>query len=332
MVDSVLVISLGRSPPVVTETVDALLEMGVNLRRVYCVSTSDEAIQTKCIPLLEAEFRNYPEYVNRRIEFNPWNFISNKDIETQEDHLEFVNTASSIMKREEDRGSDIYLSMAGGRKTMSAAMAILAQIYSARAITHVLVPTEIERKGVIDVLEKIESEEERRRILHLENKNLILFPVIGIASLRNEIIQILKKQGGTYDKKVLEILKTSNFVDSNGNPTPLGKEYLKILEDIEDTPPISTKKPSEKWKISHKPISKNLNQFVQKIAECPYVELVQDIEYEPSPKTKIKSVEDTKIIAQVADGSKSVILKIYTTAKTQSQVKKIKKELSPLFK
>ncbi|MBS7281404.1 MAG: hypothetical protein KIH09_16420 [Candidatus Freyarchaeota archaeon] len=330
--DSVLIISLGRSPPVVTETVDALLEMGVNLRRVYCVSTNDVDIQTRCIPLLEAEFKNYPEYAKRRIEFNPWYFISNKDIETQEDHLEFVSLASSIMKMEEDRMSDIYLSMAGGRKTMSAAMAILAQIYSARAITHVLVPSEIEKKGSIDYLASIESEEERRKVLHPENKNLILFPVIGIASFRNEIIQILKKQAGSYDRKILEILKTSNFVDTNGNPTTLGKEYLKLLEDIEDIPPTSTKKPSEKWKISHQPISKNLNQFVQKIAECPHVDLVQDIEYDPSPKTRIKSIEDTKIVVQVADGNKSVILKVYTTAKTESQIRKIIKEISPLFK
>jgi CRISPR-associated protein Csx14 len=331
LVDSVLIISLGRSPPVVTETVDALLEMGVNLRRVYCVSTNDRDIQTRCIPLLEAEFRNYPEYVNRRIEFHPWNFISNRDIETQEDHLEFVNLASSIMKREEDRRSDVYLSMAGGRKTMSAAMAVLAQIYSARAITHVLVPAEIERKGTIDVLEK-EPEEERRKILHPENKNLIIFPVIGIASFRNEIIQILKRQAGTPDTRIMEILKTSNFVDASGNPTHLGKEYLKILEDIEDTPPTSTRKPSEKWKISHKPISKNLNQFVQKITECPHVEMVQDIEYTPSPATRIRGLKDNIIVAQVADGNKSVVLHIHTTAKTESQTKKVEKELSPLFK
>jgi hypothetical protein len=80
-------------------------------------------------------------------------------------------------------------------------------------------------------LEK-EPEEERRKILHPENKNLIIFPIIGIAPFRNEIIQILKRQAGTPDKRIMEILKTSNFVDASGNPTPLGKEYLKILEDI----------------------------------------------------------------------------------------------------
>jgi CRISPR-associated protein Csx14 len=236
------------------------------------------------------------------------------------------------MKMEEDKRSNIYLSMAGGRKTMSASMAILAQIYSARAITHVLVPNEIESKGIITELEKIQDKEKRKEILHPKNKNLILFPVIGISSLRNEIIQILKKQLGPYDEKALAIVRTSNFVDKDDNPTDLGKDYLELLEDITDTPPISTKKPSEKWKISHKPISKNLNQFVQKVTEYPYVDLVEDVKYDPSPVTRIKGTEDTKIIAQVADGDKSVILRIYTTARTESQAKKIKKELSPLFR
>ncbi|MBS7251362.1 MAG: hypothetical protein KIH08_12370 [Candidatus Freyarchaeota archaeon] len=74
------------------------------------------------------------------------------------------------------------LDMAGGRKTMSAAMAMLAQIYSGRAITPVLVPTEIESKGVISELEKVkDNKEKRKEVLHLKDKNLILLPIIGIA-------------------------------------------------------------------------------------------------------------------------------------------------------
>jgi len=329
--DCVLIASLGRAPPVVTETVDALLELGVNLKRVYCVSTADDVICTKCIPLLLNEFEKYPEYKRRRIEFYPWNLISNRDIETIEDHLEFLRVASSIMKEEEGRGSEIYLSMAGGRKTMSAAMAVLAQVYSAKAITHVLVPPEIEEKGTIAKLEQIEAEEERKRVLHPPEKNLILFPVIGIASFRDEMIRILKQEGGPYDKKVKEFLKTNNYLDANEKPTSSGKNFLILLEDIKDTPSVSTRKPEEKPKLTHPPISKDQQTFVLRLAQNPHVELIEDVKHVNSPETRINRIEDTMIIAQYSNGNKAVVLRIYTTGRTRSQVEKIREELSRLF-
>lgn len=76
---------------------------------------------------------------------------------------------------------------------MSAAMALLAQIYNARAITHVLVSPEIESKGSIYQLEKL-TEGEREEILHPKEKRLILFPVIGISWMLNDMISALKGQ------------------------------------------------------------------------------------------------------------------------------------------
>ena len=167
--DIVLITSLGRSPSVVTETVDALIERNMRPKRVYVVTTADSIVQEKCIPLLRDEFRiNY-----RDIDFIVKN-ISNDDIYDEKDNEEFMRLVAGILDEEICRGSRIFMCLAGGRKTMSAAMAILGWIYGADAIIHVLVPSELEKKGNINVLLKL-SPEEKAEILHPSDKRVIFF-------------------------------------------------------------------------------------------------------------------------------------------------------------
>jgi len=167
--DVVLISSLGRSPPVVTETVDALIERGLRPRRVYVLTTSDSIVQEKCIPLIREEFKiNYPdvELVVRS--------ISRDDIYDEQDNEEFMLLVAEVLDREVCRGSYISMCLAGGRKTMSAAMAILGWIYGADEIIHVLVPPEIEKKGHVEALLSLDPEE-RAKVLHPPNKRIIIF-------------------------------------------------------------------------------------------------------------------------------------------------------------
>jgi CRISPR-associated protein Csx14 len=320
------------SPAVVTETTDALLDEGINLKRVYIVTTLSEDVQSKCIPLLVEEFQNNPRYRGLQL-FSHEGIISRADIIDESDNTEFMTIVANIMKREKSREADIYLGMAGGRKTMSAAIALLAQIYTAKATVHVLVPPEIEEKGRIDRLEKL-SAEERKRVLHPDKdiRRLILFPVIGISWMLDEMIGCLKGKTPT-DENVLKTLRLNGLVDASGKPTNMGQKLLDILEDIESFPPPSFTPPDEKYRITHPPhMPKGTDEFIKKLARNPWVTEIRSIEFVDSSETRILRAEsDGKLVCQYSDGSKAVKLLLSTTAATKGQAERVRKSLERSF-
>ncbi|MFQ6127124.1 MAG: CRISPR-associated ring nuclease [Candidatus Heimdallarchaeota archaeon] len=327
--ESVLLISLGRSPAVVTETVDALLDRGIRPKRVYLVTTGDETILNECIPLLRKEFDRI--YKPKGIELRPYDCIlSQNDIYTAEDNIELMGLVAGLLKREQN--NDILLSMAGGRKTMSAAMALLAQIYNVKAITHVLVPPEIEAEGNIWNLLKISEPSERAKILHPEERRLIFFPVIGISWMLNDMIRALRGEVKDVRISVLETLKTSGLLDEENHPTLFAQELLKILEDIESFPMPSSLNPAEKIKISHpENLPKSANKFIQKLANIPFVTKIRDIEFINSSESRVREPEsDGSIICQYSDKQKAVKLHMSTTAPTRGQARWIQRAIISL--
>jgi len=218
----VLIASLGRSPGVITGTVDALIEEGKKPGRVYIATTSDELIWGECIPLLEREFwARYPdiELDTRQIR------ISKDDIYDEQDNAEFMRRVAAVVGRERFWGNDVYLSLAGGRKTMSAVMALIGQLYGAKAILHLLVDPELEKDGVITRLLKL-PEDRRELVLHppADKRRLIEFPVFAIPWKINHVVEALK-QGGSPDPHLNEIVK---------DMTPQTRRWLqKVLEEAE---------------------------------------------------------------------------------------------------
>ena len=324
--ESVLIISLGLSPAVVTETIDALLDKGINLKRIYIVTSSNESILNKCIPLLKDEFDNNPQYRGR--ELRPYDALiqPHTDIIDEMDNTQFMSLVARLMKREQD--SDVFLGIAGGRKTMAAGMATLGQIFGARAIVHVLVSPEIEEKGRIDRLAEL-SAEQRQYALHPAERRLILFPVIGTTWMLEEMVDALKGQV-MEDTKTLGILRLNGLLDSNGKPTSLGSELLKIIEDIESFPPPSFKMPEDKIRLpSREPnMPKQTLEFVRKLSRNPWVTEIRSREYVNSNETRIVAVEsDGTIVCQYSDGSKAVKFFVSTTAKTKGQAERVRNSL-----
>ena len=226
--EAVLLASLGLSPAVVTETVDALLDEGVRLKRVYVFTTSLDDIWNECIPLLMEEFgRRYPDI---RLICKEFTTIKKDDIYNEEDNAEFMRKVGAVMAFERSEGNEIYISMAGGRKTMSAAMALLGQLYGAKAIVHVLVPEEIERKGYIKTLKSLPPKE-RERVMHpsREVRRLVIFPVIAIPWSVDEVMKALSGKGAS--EEVLKILKSSGLLDEEGKPTRAGELILRVLKE-----------------------------------------------------------------------------------------------------
>ena len=107
-----LVASLGTSPMVITETIDELKKRGVKVDRVVVLTTKDPRVEVSYYALALDFKWNYGGLELERVEL-PFN-----DIKSQEDHDEFVRIAKEIIEREIDRGRDVIVSVAGGRKTM----------------------------------------------------------------------------------------------------------------------------------------------------------------------------------------------------------------------
>lgn len=220
----VLIASLGRSPGVVTGTVDALINEKKKPRRVYIATTGDPLIWERCIPLLKQEFeKNYPdiELLADRI------YTRRDDIYDETDNAEFIRKTAAVVGREKRVGNDVYMSVAGGRKTMSAAMALIGQLYGVKAILHLLIDPELEADGVITKLLQL-SEERKRLVLHppVNKYRLIEFPIFAIPWMIEEIIEALEK-GESKNNYLDKIVK-----DMSENTRKMLKNTLKEAEEL----------------------------------------------------------------------------------------------------
>ena len=109
---NVLLSSLGLSPAVVTETIDALKHIGLQIDTVVLLSTSNERIIDTYVPLLSDDFS---DTYQGEIELIPAS-IANDDIWTPQDNLEFIKLATTFLNTYRKRGDNVYVSIAGGRK------------------------------------------------------------------------------------------------------------------------------------------------------------------------------------------------------------------------
>ncbi|MCX8205466.1 MAG: CRISPR-associated ring nuclease [Candidatus Nezhaarchaeota archaeon] len=218
----VLIASLGLSPGVVTGTVDALIDEGERPGRVYVATTGHPDIMSKCIPLLIQEFGAYPYPIELRYKEV---CTERDDIYDEKDNAEFMRKVAAVLSREVKAGNEVYLSLAGGRKTMSAAMALLGQLYGAKYVLHLLIDPELEAKGLIDRLLGL-SEEERGKVLHppSDKRRLVRFPVFATPWRIYQVMEALRK-GRSRNKKLNETVGKL--------PENVRRLLLKVLEDAE---------------------------------------------------------------------------------------------------
>ena len=130
---------------------------------------------------------------------------------------------------------------------MSAAMAIVAQLFGAKGLYHVLVPEEIERKR-LDYEELRNSSEARREALHpdVQLMELVSIPVVGLFPYMNQITSVLQGETSKAQANVADLLRENELIDANGKPTQTGKDLLTILSEVETAPEASTTPPSKK--------------------------------------------------------------------------------------
>ncbi len=319
--NNVLLSSLGLSPAVVTETIDALENTGLQVNTVVLLSTSNEQILNTYIPLLQDDFA---DTYQGRIELIPAS-IANDDIWTAQDNLDFIKLATTYLNTYRKRGDSVYVSIAGGRKTMSAAMAIVAQLFGAKGLYHVLVPEEIERKRLnyedLKNLPKVRREEFHPNVLLME---LVSIPVVGLFPYMSQITGVLQGEAAKDQANVADLLRENELIDAEGKPTQAGKDLLAILSDVEIAPEASTTPPSKKEiRIPRHNIPKadenKLRTIANRMCYSPFVNGIATTEWNSQTQQKYRINDDQSITFFIPQTKKGLTLRTFTTANTRAQ-------------
>ena len=294
---NVLLSSLGLSPAVVTETIDALENTGLRINTVILLSTSNERIINTYVPLLHTDFI---DTYQGKIELIPAS-IANDDIWTPQDNLDFIKLATTFLNTYRKRGDNVYVSIAGGRKTMSAAMAIVAQLFGAKGLYHVLVPEEIERKR-LDYEELRLCPKARREAFHPDVllMELVSIPVVGLFPYMNQITSILQGERTNVQTSVADLLHENELIDVEGKPTQAGTDLLTILSDVEMAPEASTTAPIKKdIRISDHNIPRADRKKLQTIADrmcySPFVNRIATTDWNSQTSQQYRVNDDQSI-------------------------------------
>jgi CRISPR-associated Csx14 family protein len=332
---NILISSLGESPAVVTETVDAIeREERIKIQQVITVGTSEWSVQLSQEALRE-EFHQFEE---GRITYIP-DGIQAQDLLTEDDHVDYLNRVATWLRTY--REHDVYLSLAGGRKTMSAVMSIAAQIYGAKMLCHVVpLDEELERRGEIRAWPGRLSREEQQRVLHppADKVRLVRLPLVSLFPLLDDLLRAL--QGETADPRAVQLLESSRLVQREQGQlkrTASGEQLFKILSDIEQSPAPSPLSPDQKQVTirdhGYGGKKAKVEAMAKKLATCPWVVSVQTIPYGNKPRTAIRQVhDDGRIEIDVKTGEFSAGLEVRTTAQTPGQSERVARELEKFLR
>jgi CRISPR-associated protein Csx14 len=330
MTKNVLISTLGESPAVVTEALDILSGRRITIHEVILLTTTDHDAKDS-LDLLREHIFAYSDYYNIK-NVNPIQIGAYDDINSEGAVIEFMETACDQLRDMRKRGWDVYVSIAGGRKTMSALMTLAVQIYGAKELFHIIVDDpELERKSRIDKLLHY-NEKEQKDILHPDISKItcISMPFIGLFPWITDIVKTLK--GETEDRGEIKELLCSNGLIEDNNPTILGKRFLDILERVESMPEpcieeskIILSKGEPRYKKEIEKMAQRLRQRFSFICE------IRDADWRRGePKVKKQSPNKLKIYYPSRKGFNLSLL-LTTTAKTSGQLETCKREVEKIL-
>ncbi len=136
-----LITTIGMSPQIVTETWEKIThEENITINEVVTFHTADSAVVGHIKELEQQLLDKKIKFTSIPLEFN--------DVTGLEENSQFINAVFSELWKRSMRKESLYVSIAGGRKTMSALLYWIAELVGAKSITHVLVSKEIEQSKV----------------------------------------------------------------------------------------------------------------------------------------------------------------------------------------
>ncbi|MCG2738565.1 MAG: CRISPR-associated ring nuclease [Thermoplasmatales archaeon] len=305
----------------VTEALDFLTkERGIKIDEVVLLTTIDSNAEES----LNLLITHIPEHYKISSIFSEQT-TAYDDIDDEKSLMEFMEISCKVLKKY--KGSDVYVSIAGGRKTMSALMTLAVQIYGAKELFHVIVKDQnLEKESNINRLRHFPNNE-KIKFLHPDKKNItiIRMPFIGLFPWISDIIKALK--GGAVERKEIRELLVSNDLIKDNKPTDIGKTLLDILDKVESIPePCKERKYLKPEAVKHHN-NMEIAEMAKKVMDrFNYICEAKPIDWkEGQPKVKIKE-NDIEFYFQGKKGF-NLGLMFLTTAKTQGQLEAVKNDL-----
>jgi CRISPR-associated protein Csx14 len=260
------------------------------------------------------------------------------DLLSEENHLEFLTAVATQLRAYQF--ANVYLSLAGGRKTMSALMAIAAQIYGAKMLCHIVpLDKELERLGEIRTWASL-PRQVQQRVLHppADQVRLVRLPLISLFPLLHDFLRLLQGHADA-DAKAMRLLENSGLIEHEKGQirrTQSGEQLYVVLNDINQLPPASEKRPDEKVVIhDHGYGGKRakVEAYAKRLAQLPWVVRVQTIPYGNKPRSAIRTIHhDGRIEVDVKTGEFSAGIEVRSTAETNGQTERVARELDRLLK
>lgn len=318
---NILISSLGESPAVVTETVDVLeREERIKIQRVVTIGTSQHEVQ-ESQRVLHEEFNRFD---GGRIAYIPCG-IESQDLLTEKDHLEFLNLVATSLR--DYQFAEVYLSLAGGRKTMSAVMTIAAQIYGAKMLCHVVpLDEELERLGEIRMWSSL-PHEEQQRVLHppADKVRLVHLPFISLFPLLDDILKGL--QGQPSRPEVRTLLEQSRLV-VEGQVTEAGQLLLKVLETIQALPEPRSGECEQHLAKKEPKEAQATKEWAERVAHrFTFVTRIDDIGWREG-QPKVKTEPPNRLILFVPGRRvQGIGFRLTTTAQTDGQLQRAEQEV-----
>jgi len=320
----VLLATLGESPAVVTEAIDRLREDGVNVDYVVLLTTKDTYARDTA-DLLSKHLRDY--YGGAVAVYDVRILDRFYDVDSDEAAVEFMEQTCSALRSYRKMGWEGYACIAGGRKAMSALLALAVQFYGARRLFHVLVEDPVlEEEGHILKLRNM-NPQDQRRVLHppVKQIKLVNLPFIGLFPLLGDIISGLK--GQPVRSEVKELLEQNGLLVA-GTPTPLGQMVLQVLESVETLPEprqggcqlsLAKKEPRE---------ARETEEWANRLANrFLFIERIEDIGWrEGQPKVRVEP-PNTLVVFLPGRRVRGIGFRLTTTAQTPGQLERARQEI-----
>jgi len=321
----ILLATLGETPVVVTEAIDHLKEDGIRIDYVVILTTRDTDAQDS-LALLSEHIPTY--YGGQVFLFDARVMDTFYDVDTDQAALEFMAQACSALRDYRKKKWEIYASIAGGRKVMSALLALAVQFYGANMLFHVLISDpKIEEEGRISKL-KNKPREEQNRIFHpqIDKVKIVRMPFVGLFPLLSDLIDGLN---GKSDHPEIKGLLEQNGLWEKGQLTELGRRVLAILENVEALPPPRQSEECEK-SLAHKEPKefKATRDWADKICRrFLFVERIEDIGWSQG-ESKVRQELPNRLIVYLPGRQISGIgFRLTTTAQTDGQLKRATQEV-----
>jgi len=158
---AVLISTLGESPGIVTSGLHFYETRGMRFEKVVVVAPDNEIIRQNCKDILERQ-----PCLKGRLVYEEFN---TPDVRKQTDLDELLKKMKVVVEKYINQCFQIYLNLSGGRKVMSGALLILAQLYEVEEAFHLsILDDELDRD--------IERYGDWRKLKAMENMDRILYP------------------------------------------------------------------------------------------------------------------------------------------------------------